>query len=122
MSPVPGAMAVVALTSVTAGMLIVVLVAVITSGTQLDAIELARMAGITMDGGMGASQLEVRVLVMIEDQLFPFLFVMTLLAFVAIASRVNVIDTVASHTFFRQVLIALIGMAAIACGFLVFAV
>jgi len=84
--PIVAAVATVAFATVAAGMLVVVLVAVITSSAKLDAIELARMAGIAMNGGMGACQFEISIPVMVKDQLFPFLFVVALLAFVAITA------------------------------------
>ena len=47
---------------------------------------------------------------------------MALSAFLAIASGVNVIDAVAGYAFRRDVIIALIGMTAVATRILVLAV
>lgn len=122
MAPVTRAVTAVALVAVTPGMLVIVLVAVITGGAQFNAIELAGMADVTAYGAVGAGQLEFRILVMIEEEFFPFSFVMALFALVAIAPGVHVIDAVTGHAFRRQILVTLIGVTAVAGRLFVFAV
>ena len=102
-------------------MFVVVFMTVIAGGAELDTVKLAGMTGIAMYVGMFARQLEFCIPVVIEDEGFPFVCVMTLSAFFAVASAVNIVYTVAGYTFSSQVFIALIGMATIACGFLMLA-
>ena len=110
-----------ALATVTACMFVVVFMAVVAGGAELDTVKLAGMTGVAMYVGMFARQLEFRIPVVVEDKGFPFVCVMTLSAFFAVASAVNIVNTVAGYTFSSQVFIALIGVATIACGFLMFA-
>ena len=121
-TPFAATMTVLALPAVTSGMLVIVLVAVIAGGTQFDAVQFTGMTGVAPYAGVGAGQLELRIPIVIEDELFPFLLVVALSALLAIAPRVNVIDAVASYAFRRDVFIALIGMAAVATRILVLAV
>ena len=57
---------------------------------------------------------------MIENEPFPLLLVMALLAFISVAAGVNVVDLMASHAFPCQVLVAFVGMATVARRFLMF--
>jgi hypothetical protein len=122
MAPVAGAMAGFALAAVATGVLIIVPVAIVTSSTQLDPVKLAGMAGIAMYGTVGTRQFEFRILVVVEDEFLPFLFVMAFFAFLAVAPCMDVIYTVTGHTFPGQIFISLVGMAAITCRLLVLAV
>lgn len=58
---------------------------------------------------------------MIENDLFPFLCIVAFSAFITITSAVHVIDVMARHALLRQILITLIGMAAVARRFFVLA-
>ena len=102
-------------------MFVVVLVAVVAAGPQLDAVQLAGMAGIAANGAMHAVKLVFGVLVMIEDDVLPFFFVMTFFALVVVAAGMDIVDAVAGHALPCQVLVTLIGMTAVAGRFLVFA-
>ena len=121
-TPVASAMAAVTLAAVTSSMLVIVLMTVETSSTQLNAIELARMAGVAAYGIVGTGKLKFRILVMIEYELLPFSFVMAFFAFFTVASAMNVVDVMAGYAFPGEVLVTLIGMTAVTGGFLVFAV
>jgi hypothetical protein len=99
MFPLAGIVTAIAFAAIAAGMLVVMLVTIVTGGTQLDTVKLAGMTGIAAYGGMGTGQLEFCILVMIEEQLLPFPFVMALLAFLAVAAGMNVIDAVAGYAF-----------------------
>ena len=54
MVPVARAVAAFAFATIATGMLVIMLMAIITSGTQLDAVELADVAGVARDGRMGS--------------------------------------------------------------------
>ena len=55
-----------------------------------------------------------RILVMVKADLFPLLLTMAVLAFLAVAAPVYIIDTVAAIALFRDVLITLIRVTACA--------
>ena len=59
---------------------------------------------------------------MIENKPFPFLLVMALLALLAVAAGMHVIDAMAGHALRRQILVTFIGVAAVASSFLMLAV
>ena len=122
MTPVTAAMAAVALAAIATGMLVIVLVAVETSTTKLDAVELAGMAGVAVYGAVSARQFKLCILVMVEDEPFPFLLVMTFFAFLTIATAMNVIDAVASYAFPGKIFVAFVWVAAVASSFFVLAV
>ena len=119
--PFAGTVTAVALAAVAAGMLVVVLMTVITGSSQFNAVKLAGMAGITADGGVGAAQFEFSIPIMVEGEGLPFPFVMALLALLAIAPGMDIVDAVAGNTFGRQIFVALIWMATVAGSFLVLA-
>jgi len=57
----------------------------------------------------------------IECQILPFFLVVAFFAFFAVAAGMDVIDVMAGHAFPSQILIAFIGMTAIAGRLLMFA-
>ena len=54
------------------------------------------------------------ILVMIEPDFFPILLTMAILAFLAVAASVYIIDTMAAITLFRDILITFVRVTACA--------
>ena len=120
--PIARAMAIATFTAVTPGMFVIMLMAVKTGGAEFHSVKLASMTDVAADVGMGTGQFEFCVLVVIENDLLPFLFVMARPAFVAIAAIMHIVNAMACYAFPRQIFVTLVGMAAIAARFFMFAV
>jgi len=119
--PIARAMAITTLMAVTPGMFVVMFMAVITGSAEFDSVKFASMTDVAADAGMGAGQFEFCIFVVIEADLLPFLFVMALPAFVAVAAVMHIVNTMACYAFPRQILVTLVGVAAIAARFFMFA-
>jgi len=78
------------------------------------------VTGVTLDSEMYAVQFVFCVSIMIKDNVFPFIFVMTFFAFISIASCMDIINAMAGHAGSGQILIVLVRVAAVTAGLFMF--